>query len=165
MDSKFLEFYGRFLLNAAKSQKQFEKLSDWINKGFKGLEVEGMEELFRSCYGIAGSQKDSSHENERFKEAMDTFRSSFSSYVQQMGWVPAKEHNDLKSEYEKLQKQVEGQQIIIEQLNNILGITNDMGHGEFFQQMQRLGKKQSDQLRDLMQAFQQAFGTTDKTSD
>lgn len=163
MDSKFLEFYGRFLLNAAQGQNQFEKLSDWINKDFKGFEA--MDEIFKSCYGITGSQKDSSHENERFKEAMDAFQSSFSSYVKQMGWVPAKEHDDLKNEYEKLQKKVEEQQKIIEQLNNMLGIRSGMGYDEFFQQMQRLGKKQSDQFRDLIQAFGQAFDTTDKTSD
>lgn len=163
MDSKFLEFYGRFLLNAAQGQKQFEKLSDWINKDFKGFE--GMEEMFKSCYGIAGPQKDSSHENERFKEATDAFQSSFSSYVKQMGWVPAKEHDDLKNEYGKLQKKMEEQQRIIEQLHNMLGIKKGMGYDEFFQQMQRLGKKQSDQFRDLIQTFGQAFDTTDKTSD
>lgn len=155
MDHKFLEFYGRYLLNAAQTQKQIEKMSDWINKDFKGFE--GMEEIFKICYGIPGSQKDSSHGNEKFKEAMDAFQSSFANYVKQMGWVMAKEHDDLKIEHEKLQKKVEEQQKIIEQLSQMLGIRKDMGYDEFFQQIQTLGKKQANQFKDLMQAFQQPF--------
>ena len=82
-----------------------------------------------------------------------------------MGWVSAKAHDDLKTDHAKLQKKVEEQQKIIDQLNHMLGIRSGMEQGEFFQQLQEFNKKQGDQFRDLMQAFQQAFDTTDKTSD
>lgn len=163
MDHRFLEFYGRYLLNAAQTQKQIEKASDWINKGFKSFE--GMEEIFKTCYGIPGSQKEAGHGSEKYKEAMDAFQSSFSNYVKQMGWVMAKDHDELKNEYEKLQKKVEEQQKIIDQLSHMLGIRSGMGYEEFFKQIQNLGKEQTNQFKDLMQAFQQAFDTTDKTSD
>ncbi|MFH2059441.1 MAG: hypothetical protein ABIJ59_11145 [Pseudomonadota bacterium] len=145
MDAKFLEFYGRFLLNAAQSQKQFEKLSDWLNKGFKGFE--GMEDVFKNCYGITGFQTDSSNENEKINEAMDAFRSSFSSYVRQMGWVPVSDYEKLKKKYENLQSKIDRQQKNIDQLNTLLGIRSDMDPKDFFTKIQKMGEKQNEQFK------------------
>ena len=93
---------------------------------------DGMDGLFRSCYGIDDSLKNSNNENESFQKAIDTFRSSFSSYVNQMGWVPVKEHDDLKNELKKLKKEVGEQKVIIEQLNNLLGIKKVLEVVNFF---------------------------------
>jgi hypothetical protein len=38
MDSQFLEFWGNYLLAAAKGQKQLEDLNQWIRQGFSGFE-------------------------------------------------------------------------------------------------------------------------------
>jgi hypothetical protein len=35
MDRQFLEFWGNFMLNAAKSQKQLEDLTAWMKGGHK----------------------------------------------------------------------------------------------------------------------------------
>jgi len=163
LDHKFLEFYGQYLLNAAQTQKQIEKMSDWMKPGLKGLG--GMEEIFKTCYGIQDSQKSSPQGTEMFQEAMEAFQSSFSTYVTQMGWVEAKKYNDLKQAYETLQKKSEDQKKIIDQLNTMLGLRADMGHDEFFKQIQTLGKKQAEQFNDLMQGFAKVFDTTNKPSD
>jgi hypothetical protein len=36
MDRHFLEFWGNFLINAAKGQKQMEDMSKWMQQGFEG---------------------------------------------------------------------------------------------------------------------------------
>ena len=38
MDKKFLEFWGTFLLNAAKGQEQLEDMTQWFSEGFKSVE-------------------------------------------------------------------------------------------------------------------------------
>jgi hypothetical protein len=43
MDKYFLEFWGNFLINTAKGQKQMEDMSKWMQQGFEGFdELTGM---------------------------------------------------------------------------------------------------------------------------
>jgi hypothetical protein len=51
-----LEFWGNFLINAAKGQKQLEDMSKWMQQGFEGFdELTGM---FKKFYGLEHMEKD-----------------------------------------------------------------------------------------------------------
>ena len=47
MDRHFLEFWGNFLVNAAKEQKRLEDLSNWMQQGFKFKGFDDLTEMFR----------------------------------------------------------------------------------------------------------------------
>ena len=55
MDRQFLEFWGNFLLSAAKSQKQLEDMTEWMKGGLKGFEE--LTSLFRKIYGLGRLSK------------------------------------------------------------------------------------------------------------
>ena len=55
MDSRFLEFWGNFLLSAAKGQKQMEEMADWVGQGFKAAGFEDLAAMFTRAYGLSGS--------------------------------------------------------------------------------------------------------------
>ncbi len=164
MDSKFLEFYGNFLLNAAQGQKQFEELSDWLHEGYNGfMEIE---DALKKYNKMTGFQNDINQDKEELKQEMDSFFSSFSTHVKQMGWIPEKEHNDLKKKYETLKKKIVEQQKTIDQLNHIMGIHSHKGYKEYFQEIQTIGNRQNKQLQDVMRAMGQAFvSTTGEATD
>ena len=50
MDRQFLEFWGNYLLAAAKGQKQLEDMNQWLNQGFSGYEE--LTAMFKKFYGL-----------------------------------------------------------------------------------------------------------------
>ena len=50
MDKHFLEFWGKFFINAARGQECFEQMAKWMGQGFQGS-GDHMD-LFRKCYGL-----------------------------------------------------------------------------------------------------------------
>ena len=50
MDKQFLEFWGNFMLNAAKSQKQLEDMAEWMKGGFTGFQ--DLTSMFEKVYGL-----------------------------------------------------------------------------------------------------------------
>lgn len=177
MDSKFLEFYGQSLLNAAKGKKQFEQFRDMMQPfapgtvlgpdfGFKGLKA--VEELFRKCYGM-GDFNDQPQDDENRKKAMEemmtSFQASFSGYARQMGWIPVNEYEALKNRVEDLEKKIEKQQGVIDGFHQILGLRNPTGYREFFGQMEKIGQKQNRQFKEFVQSFFDVFDTPGNAPD
>jgi len=50
LDSKFLRFWGHFLLQAAEGQKRFEDLPRWMTAGLSGSD--DLAEMFEEAYGL-----------------------------------------------------------------------------------------------------------------
>ena len=102
MDKHFLEFWGNSLLNAAKSQKQFEDMAAWVQQGFKGFEE--MTALFLKIYGLDNFTKGSPDYFMAWKKAEEEFRKSYQDYMNLLGFVEKHEHLELVRKYEELKE-------------------------------------------------------------
>jgi hypothetical protein len=155
MDKQFLEFWGKSLLAAAKSQQQLEDMTAWMQEGFKGLEE--MTSLFLKVYGLDGLAKGSPDYMAAWKKADEDFRKSCKDYMNMLGFVPKGEHLELVAKYEELKLRLASQEETIKHLRMLLSESKLNDHGELTKQFDDLIRKQNDQFQDLVNNFSKAF--------
>ena len=155
MDRHFLEFWGNFLINAAKGQKQMEDISKWMQQDFEGFdELTGM---FKKFYGLEHMEKDTPAYMETWKEASEKFQESFKDYLRLMGVVPKDEHLALVKKYEELKEKVAAQEETINNLRMLLEEKKAETQGEFVKGFQEILEKQSEQFQETMETFSTLF--------
>ena len=108
MDRQFLEFWGNFMLNAAKSQKQLEDLTAWMKGGLKGFEE--LSSLFQKIYGLGKVEQESPDGLKTWAAAQENFTQSYREYLTLLGVVPREEHLALVRKYEELKEKVASQE-------------------------------------------------------
>ncbi|MEJ2671178.1 MAG: hypothetical protein P8168_03035 [Deltaproteobacteria bacterium] len=153
MNRHFLEFWGKALLEAAKSQKQLEDLAKWLPRGFLGFQ--DFTQLFKSSYGLNEVAEDSPDYLAMFKKAEADFRESFKDYLNLLGGVPREEYVALARKHEALQAKVAEQAEIIEHLRTLVdekGLSLEATSMEF----QRLIQKQGEQFQQFLQGLGQS---------
>lgn len=155
MDKHFLEFWGNFLINAAKEQKRMEDLSKWMQQGFKGFD--DLTEMFRKFYGLEHMEKDTPAYMESWEKASENFLESFKDYLELMGMVPKDEHLALVKKYEELKEKVAGQEETIKSLRLLLEEKRAESQGELVKGFQDLIDKQSKQFQETMVTFGRFF--------
>ena len=147
MDRQFLEFWGNYLLAAAKGQKQLEDLNQWICQGFRG--VEELTAMFGKFYGLERPPEEDPDSGAAWKNAAADFRKSFDAYLNLMGVVPRDEYQALEKKYAALQKKVDEQKDTINNLRELLAEKGTY-QGETAKVFQNLVKKQGDAFEKLM---------------
>ena len=153
MDRHFLEFWGNFLINAAKGQQQFDELTQWMHQGFKGFEE--LTALFRKAYGLEKPESTPEYQ-QTWHKATREFRESLNTYLSLLGVIPLSEHLALVEKYEALKKENADQLKTIQRLRDLL--QQDSGQTAVVGKLQRAGQpperavsKADGQLRKLCQ--------------
>ena len=157
MDSKFLEFWGNYLLAAAKGQKQLEDLNQWIRQGFKG--VEDLTAMFSKFYGIDHPRNKDAAATPAWQNAAKDFQKSLDAYLNLMGLVPKDKYQALEQKYAALQKKVAEQEESIKVLRKLLAEEGTY-QGETIKVFQELVNKQAEAFEQLMNQF--AAGAKDE---
>jgi hypothetical protein len=159
MDKNFMEFWGNFLINAAKSQKQFEDMTQWMGQNLSGFDE--LTAMFKKFYGLDGLKEDSPDYVNIWQTAAEEFQNSFQEYLGLMGMVPKNEHLNLVKKYEELKRKVADQEETIEHLRMLLK-DSDLDQSETIKGLTDLTAKQADQFQELMSSFGQfiKLGTT-----
>ena len=147
MDSKFLEFWGNYLLAAARGQKQLEDLNQWIDQGFKGFE--DLTAMFNKFYGITPSRKKDDETTRAWQSAAADFRNSFDAYIELMGLVSKDKYQALEEKFDALQKKAAEQEESIQILRKLLA-EDGTYQGETIKAFQDLMNKQADAFETLM---------------
>jgi hypothetical protein len=150
MNRHFLEFWGKALLQAAKSQKQLEDLAKWMPRGF--LSFQDYTQLFKTSYGLNEVEEDNPDYLALWKKAETDFRESFKDYLNLLGGVPREEYAALARENEELQAQVAEQAEIIKHLR-MLADEKGLGLEATTMEFQRLIKKQAEQFQQLLKGM------------
>jgi hypothetical protein len=150
MNRHFLEFWGKALLQAAKSQKQLEDLAKWLPRGFLGFQ--DFTQLFKTSYGLNEVAEDTPDYLALWKKAEADFRESFKDYLNLLGGVPREEYIALARENEKLQVQVAEQAELIENLRT-LADEKGLGLEATTMEFQTLIKKQGEQFQQFLQGL------------
>jgi hypothetical protein len=162
MDRHFLEFWGNFLINAAKGQKQIEELTQWINQGLRGFE--DLTAMFRKFYGLDTLTEESPDYPKAWQNATESFQRSFKDYMSMMGVVSNDEYLTLVTKYEGLKKKVAEQEENIKHLRMLLD-EKGANQGATVRGFQELIKKQADQFQEFMKSFGQPFEKDSPSDD
>ena len=155
MDRQFLEFWGNFMLNAAKSQKQLEDLMVWMKGGLKGFDE--LSVLFQRMYGLGKVEQESPEGMKTWVAAQETFSQSYKEYLAILGVVPREEHLALVAKCEELKEKVASQEETIKNLRLLLSQANQEGYRDMVDHLEGLARKQSDQFQELMESFSQSL--------
>jgi hypothetical protein len=155
MDSHFLEFWGNFLISAAKQQKRLEDMRLWMQQGFKGFEE--LKAMFNKFYGLDHLEKDTPSYMETWKHASENFLQSFNDAMELMGMVTISEHMALVKKYEELREKVAAQEETINRLQLLLEGKKTESQEELVQGFHDLIEKQSKQFQEAMAAFGNFF--------
>jgi phage tail tape-measure protein len=155
MDRHFLEFWGNFLINAAKGQKQMEDMSKWMQQGFEGFDE--LTAMFKKFYGLEHMEKDTPIYMETWKQASENFQESFKDCLRLMGVVPKDEHLALVKKYEELKEKVADQEETIKHLRMLLEEKKVEIQGELVQGFQEIIEKQSEQFQETMETLSRFF--------
>jgi len=154
MDKQFLEFWGNFLLNAAKGQEQLEDMTQWFREGFKGFEQQMS--LFRKCYGLDRESKSSPNYMEMCSKAASDFQNSYKELLGLMGLVPKEEYLTLAEKYEALKEKLTSQDETIRHLK-MKSTVRDIDQGEVAKGFETLMKNQAEQFQEVMKSFGQLY--------
>ena len=150
MDRHFLEFWGNYLLAAAKGQKQLEDLNQWIRQGFSGFEE--LTAMFKKFYGLEQPRREDSEAARAWRNAAAEFRNSFNAYLSLMGLVPKDEYQSLEKKYAALQKKVTDQEETIKTLRKLLS-EDGTYQGETVKVFQDLVNQQAEAFETFMKSI------------
>ena len=148
MDSQFLEFWGNYMLAAAKGQKQLEDLNQWIRQGFSGFE--DLTAMWKKVYGIEDASNNDTDSTKAWQSASDEFQNAFDSYLNLMGLIPKDKYRELERKYIELQDKVAGLEETIKVLRNLLAEKGTY-QGETAKVFQDLINRQAEAFETLMQ--------------
>ena len=155
MNSQFLEFFGNYLIQAARWQNQISQLSG--GKTPTGMDVSELGRLFKQFCSIGGRQESEFAEYARmWQQAVENFQSVFCPYAKMWGWVPEADYQVLQKKCDLLEKKIRKQDQIISQLRSLLE-EKGLGQVEMLQRFQSLIQDQSDEFQTFMQNFGEAF--------
>lgn len=158
MNRNFLEFWGKALLQAAKSQKQLEDLAKWCQRGFLGFQ--DYTQLFKTTYGLDEMAESSPDYLTLWKKAEDDFRESFKGYLNLLRMVPREEYAALARKYEELKEKVAEQEETIKLLRMLLE-EKGLGLAATSLEFQRLIEKQGEQFQKLFQGLEESVKPED----
>jgi uncharacterized protein YdiU (UPF0061 family) len=147
MNQQFFAFWGDFFTNVARGQKQFEEMTAWMQQGFTGARE--LNELFQRCYGLTPSAPDNTQTSAIWQKAIRDFQENLTELAGLWGWVSQTEHQKVLDRCLDLEKQVQQQQVTIDELRALL-LEKGLGYKELFQHLQSSMQEQSDQFQTLM---------------
>ncbi len=167
MDSKFLEFWGNLMLNAAQGQKQIESFQKWLGKSVNGIpaltfagkktkEDKDFMSMFAKVYGADNVSEEAPSHWQIMQNGASTFQNSFEKYIRLLGAVPRDEHVILQEKYEALDKKVSEMEKTIAQLHAQLGVKQTEPE-ELTQGIKELVVRQGEQFQEIMQSFQKLY--------
>jgi uncharacterized coiled-coil protein SlyX len=150
MDRHFLEFWGNFLLQAAKGQKKLEEIAKWFQPDFLGFP--DYTQLFKNAYGLDQMAEDSPDYLNLWQKAQEDFRESFKDYLNLLGVVPREEYAALARKYEELKEKAAEQEETITRLK-ALAEEKGLGLEATTLEFQKLIKKQGDQFQKFIKGL------------
>ncbi|MBW1659362.1 MAG: hypothetical protein JRJ48_02570 [Deltaproteobacteria bacterium] len=154
MDKQFLEFWGNWLLGAARGRQQLEDMIQWVEQGFSGFDE--LSAMFRRFYGLEKLAPDSPQYPQAWQKASENFKTAFNEWLACMQVVPRREHLALEKKYAALKKKAAAQEETIRCLRSLLDEKNDPS-SDAVQNVAAMMEKQARQFNDLMESVGKAF--------
>jgi hypothetical protein len=148
MDSQFLKFWGKLLLQAAAGRRWLEDLDRWMPSGAPPRGE--LADLFRQCYGLPKTASPANHK--QWQSATAAFHAALEAYAPLWGWVPLERYDQLQRKTERLETTVAEQTRLIEQYQTLLE-DRGMGPMTMITRFQNVIDDQSQAFEKLMEAL------------
>jgi hypothetical protein len=155
MNKDFLEFWGNFLLQAAKGQRRFEEAMKWVQLGTESIEAQ---RDFWSSFGAVKKEIENKPDTvEMWEKSLEDFRKSFREFVKLYGMVPMDEYQVLLKKNEALEKKLAEQKRLPPKVRSAgkkgLDVQREIEKG-----LQELIQKQGEQFKELMESITTFYG-------
>jgi hypothetical protein len=154
MDRRFLELMGRWLLDAARGQKQVEDMARWMGGGADG--VEDVSRMIRNLYGMSEPPPPSADRQQAWEKALDDLRNSYREWLDMMRVVPRSEFESLAKRCKSLEEKVASQRETIRRLRLK---ERDLPTPDSVKEFTDMMAKQGRQFQELMDSMGKAFTT------
>jgi hypothetical protein len=155
MNSQLMEFFGNYLIQAARWQKLVEQFSPEGKPDVKDIAELGR--LFQKACGIDGTAELAFAEYSRiWQQMVESIQPVFCSYAKLWGWVPQADYQVLQEKCDALENKIQDQDRIISYLRTLLD-EKGMGQIELLDRFQSLIQNQSDEFQTFMQNFGEVF--------
>jgi hypothetical protein len=119
MNSQFMEFFGNYLIQAARWQKLVEQTSPGKTPGV--MDVTDLGKLFNQIFSLNKPAEPASAEFARmWQQAIENFQSAFCLNASLWGWVPQADYQTLQIKCNALEKITQKQDHTISQLRSLL---------------------------------------------
>lgn len=142
-----MEFWGHFLLSAAKGQRQLGEFSRWMSQDMCGFH--DLTAMFREIYGLSS---DRALNSEDWQAACDSFGKAYRAYLEALDVVPRTEYMALKKQLEASQRKNEDQETALRRLRLELSESR-MAQGDVARGFQELVRIQTEQFQELTERF------------
>ena len=160
MHSRFMEFFGNYLIQAAKWQKLVEERSS-PDATPDVMDLAELGKLFQQAFGIDGPTEPAFAEFSRiWQQTVEAFQSVFCPYGKMWGWIPQAEYQALQDKCDSQEKAIQKKDEIISQLRSLLD-EKGLGQIALLQRYQSLIQDQSDEFQTFMKSFGDAVLKTD----
>ena len=154
MDSRFLEFWGNYMLAAAKGQQQMDDLYKWMNQGLTGFNE--LTTTFQKIYGLNSEQSETDESTgDAWQLAADGFHNSYEAYLDLIGAVPKETYRDLEQRIDGLEKKLAEREETITILRDLLSEKGTY-QGETVKALQDLVNKQAGAFESFMKSIARA---------
>ncbi len=150
MDKNFLEFWGNFLINAAKGQEQIENLQRLANEGFKACEFQM--NLFRELYDLKKNTDTPAMNDQIWEKAVLDFMKSYQEFIGLLGLVPRRTYDELARENDDLKKKITDLEKSLRSRRKKTG-RQETDPDLVVKGLEGLMKKQADQFQTLMASY------------
>jgi len=155
MNKDFLEFWGNFLIQSARGQRQFEELAGSTRSGFEALEE--WSAFWNSFYPAQKEHEKRPEAMEIWEKSMDEFRKSYHEFVKIFGMVSMEEYQELLKKNEALEKKLAEQKKPLPKARSagkrVLDVQREIEKG-----LQELTEKQAEQFKELMESMRRFYG-------
>jgi hypothetical protein len=155
MNKDFLEFWGNFLLQAAKGQRQLEEAMKWAQLGFESIEEQ---RDFWNSFGAVKKEIENKPGNvEIWEKSLEDYRKSYREFVKFFGMVPMEEYQALLKKNEALEKKLAEQKETLPKARSARKETLDVQR-EIEKGLQELIQKQGEQFKELTGSIAKYYG-------
>lgn len=147
MDRKLLEFWGNYLIDAARSQELLDGILQLSRQGIALAETQMA--IFRKLCGVEiENDKEGDASWQSGQPCFLDFKKSYGDFLRLMGVVPKDDYDDVVSKYETLKRELEEQKTKSPTQEAL-----DYSQADVLKGIQDLIKVQNEQFRDLMEVF------------
>jgi len=151
MNPDVLEFWGNFLLAAARGQAHVEAMSKWARESMSGA-MTGAEDfnvLFANWFGTGASAPEAVPQLvEAWEKLGQPLRASWEELAGLMGMVPAQKYEELEAQCRDLQEKLKTQVEVIHKLREQLHLARD--HPPPAESVEELLRRQGDSFQQFV---------------
>ena len=169
MDSRALELWGNFLIQAARSQQFWEQFgpkasesqsTDWDFSKWTQFCYENIpyfQSLLHKSAGLDQMSELSEQSLQAWRDAVNAFHEQWKEFAGLFGLVPKEEYDKLAQEHEQLKQRILEQENNIERMGKLLQQKGVFDVEEVSSQFNKLLQEQNEQLQRFMRAFDQSW--------